>query len=198
MVADVLLSLADMHNSPIFSFGSTGLVPSSSRSQSSIVIQTAECYSEMDAQRDVFESHRHHVFSVAYYMTGDEMEAESILQDTFTEAFRVDSRPSIEQLDGSLMMELHRRLTLAPVPPVSISTNGLCAANVRRTDLEEALWELPARERLCFLLRDVEGYAPERIARLLESPREGINRTLLSARLRLRSLLASRQRSAAA
>lgn len=152
----------------------------------------------MDAQRDVFESHRHHVFSVAYYMTGDELQAESILQDTFTEAFRVDSRPSIEQLDGSLMMELHRRLTLTPVPPVSISSDGLGAANVRRTDLEEALWELPARERLCFLLRDVEGYTPERIAGLLESPREEINCTLCSARLRLRSLLVNQQRSAAA
>ena len=138
------------------------------------------------------------MFSVAYYMTGDEREAESILESTFLEAFRWQPRPSIEQLDCGLMDQLHRRLSLDPVPAVQESADGLGHRNIRRTDLEEALWQLPGRERLCFLLRDVEGYTPDRIAGLLETSEAEVKRTVLSARVRIRGLLAVLQRSAVA
>lgn len=155
----------------------------------SIIVQSAHCYSEIDEQRDVFESHRHHIFSVAYYMTGDEREAEAILGSTFVRAFQQQQKPSAEKLDQILMGELHQRLSLAPVPSVLAGDTSLGRRNVRRTDLEEALWQLPARERLCFLLRDVEGYAPNKIAGLLESSESEVQRTVLSARMRIRSLL---------
>ncbi|MGC1783456.1 MAG: RNA polymerase sigma factor [Acidobacteriaceae bacterium] len=165
---------------------------------SSIIVRASHCYNHTEEQRDVFESHRHHVFSVAYYMTGDEREAESILQSTFVEAFRWQPRPSIEQLDCGLMEQLHSRLSLDPVPCVQSSADCLGRRNVRRTDLEEALWQLPGRERLCFLLRDVEGYTPDRIAGLLEASEAEIKRTILSARLRIRGILAASQHSAVA
>ena len=162
----------------------------------SIIVQSADCYSEIDQQRDVFESHRHHVFSVAYYMTGDEREAEAILGSTFIQAFKQSAKPTVDTLDQALMGELHSRLSLAPVPVMHANGASLGGRNVRRTDLEEALWQLPARERLCFLLRDVEGYTSSRIAGLLESSDTEVQRTILSARIRVRSLLIE-QRSAA-
>lgn len=149
-------------------------------------------YSTIEEQRDVFESHRHHVFSVAYYMTGDEQEAETILESSFMEAFARQVRPSIEDLDRALMGQLHQRLSFEPVEPLLGGTGpsaGLADGNVRRTDLEEALWQLPVVERLCFILRDVEGYQVSRVAGLLESSEEEVKRTLLSARLRMRNLL---------
>jgi DNA-directed RNA polymerase specialized sigma24 family protein len=155
-----------------------------------IVARAVEQYNDLDEQRDVFESHRHHVFSVAYYMTGDEREAENVLQSTFLAAFNLHPRPSIEMLDQQLMGQLHARLSLTAVEPVqSAEGPGLGARNVKKTDLEEALWQLPARERLCFLLRDVEGYAPNRIAALLACPEGEVQKTVFSARLRLRNLL---------
>lgn len=155
-----------------------------------IVARAADHYNALDEQRDIFESHRHHVFSVAYYMTGDEMEAENVLQSTFTDAFVVHPRPSIELLDHQLMRQLHARLSLEPVAPFPPADGAaLGNRNVRKTDLEEALWQLPARERLCFLLRDVEGYAPNRIAILLACPEGDVQKTVFSARLRLRNLL---------
>jgi len=157
-----------------------------------LTAKAPHCYSVADEQRDVFESHRHHIFSVAYYMTCDEREAETILQSSFVEAFAQNPRPSIEQLDQALMGELHQRLSFAPVEPAVASTSpetGLGNKNVRRTDLEEALWQLPASERLCFLLRDVEGYSSARIAKLLNSSEPEIQRTLISSRLRIRNLL---------
>jgi len=171
------------------------MFPSSPSLSHSIIVRAEHCYSAMDEQRDVFESHRHHIFSVAYYMTGDEREAETILQSTFIQAFDRQAKPSIETLDQSLMGELRRRLSLQPVPAMSAEGPGLNGRNVRRTDLEEALWQLPAREQLCFLLRDVEGYAPNRIAGLLATSELEVQRTVLSARLRMRSLLNDQRRT---
>ncbi len=155
----------------------------------SIIVRSAHSYSESDGQRDVFESQRHHVFSIAYYMTGDEREAEAVLSSTFIQAFKQEPKPSADTLDQVLMSELHRRLSLDSVPAMEAGSAGLGGRNIRRTDLEEALWQLPARERLCFLLRDVEGYMPDRIAGLLETTGAEVQRTVLSARLRIRSLL---------
>jgi RNA polymerase sigma-70 factor (ECF subfamily) len=64
--------------------------------------------------------------------------------------------------------------------------------------MEEALRELPPNERMIFLLRDVEGYDADRVATLLEIPRQQVERTLLSARIRMRTTLARMQRPAAA
>ena len=63
---------------------------------------------------------------------------------------------------------------------------------------EEALKELPPNERMVFLLRDVEGYDAERVAALLNIPRQQVERTLFSARIRMRTTLATMQRPAAA
>jgi RNA polymerase sigma-70 factor (ECF subfamily) len=160
-----------------------------------IVRKSVRGYSAADQQRDVFESHRHHVFSIAYYMTGDEQEAEAILGSTFIRALREDPRPEIESLDRTLIDELRRRFPLEPIEPMQAGSAGLAAGNVRRTDLEEALWRLPARERLCFLLRDVEGYDASRISTLLDCAESEVKRTLFSARLRLRAFLAEQRGS---
>lgn len=165
------------------------MVPRPANVSQSIIVKVAHCYNISDEQRDIFESHRHHVFSVAYYMTGDEREAESILESTFVQSFAKQAKPSIATLDESLMGELHRRLALEPVPAASAEGQHLAGRNVRRTDLEEALWELPLRERLCFLMRDVEGYDVGRIAGLLATTEADIRCTVISARLRMRRLL---------
>jgi RNA polymerase sigma-70 factor (ECF subfamily) len=165
------------------------MVPRSAAVSQSIIVQVTRYYNASDEQRDVFESHRHHIFSVAYYMTGDEREAEAILQSTFIEAFDQQTKPSIATLDEALMAQLHRRLSLDPVPAVEAGIESLGSRNVRRTDLEEALWQMPERERLCFLLRDVEGYDASRIAGLLATSEKEVQRTIFSARLRMRNLL---------
>ncbi|MBA2677802.1 MAG: sigma-70 family RNA polymerase sigma factor [Ktedonobacteraceae bacterium] len=157
----------------------------------SILVQSSQNYSDEDEQRDIYESQRHHIFSVAYYMTGDEREAETILGSTFIKGFKEYRKPTVEQLDKALMAELHSRLSFEQVPAMEADASGasLGNRNVRRTDLEEALWQLPEQERLCFLLRDVEGYAPDRIAGLLEVTEKDIQRTVMSARIRIRGLI---------
>ncbi len=165
------------------------MLPRPATLSQSIIVRVTHRYNTRAEQRDVFESHRHHIFSVAYYMTGDEREAEAILQSTFIEAFQQGTSPTIATLDEALMTQFHRRFSLDPVPAVTSEIEGLGKRNVRRTDLEEAVWQMPERERLCFLLRDVEGYDNARIAGLLQTSEHEVQRTVLSARLRMRSLL---------
>jgi RNA polymerase sigma-70 factor (ECF subfamily) len=152
-------------------------------------------------QRDIYESHRHRTFALAYYMTANEIEAEQILTDTFVRAFRTIEEPSGPDVDAALLHEFRERDLLPEEAPEPVSQPDACeetaasleGRNVKRTDLEEAIQYLPAQERLLFLLRDVEGYAPAAIAKLLEMTEQQVNRTLFSARLRLRKVLAEAQ-----
>ena len=147
-------------------------------------------------QRDIFETHRHRIFSVGFYMTANECEAEVMLADTFIHAFRAAPVPGPECIDQALLQELEQRLSLAPASPaIPEQGSALAQGQVRRTDLEEALPILPPRERLIFLLRDVEGYPDARIAGLLRCEEAEIQKTLISARIRMRNALASQRRS---
>jgi RNA polymerase sigma-70 factor (ECF subfamily) len=152
-----------------------------------------------DRRRDIYESHRHRTFALAFYMTGNEIEAEKILTDTFIGAFSSVAEPTAQDVDSALVGELRQRFPLgvqeSPVRQASeASQNGdSLQRNVRRTDLEEAIHTLPAQERLLFLLRDVEGYTPAKISELMKIPETQVNRTLLSARIRLRQALAAGQ-----
>lgn len=151
-----------------------------------------------DVQRDVYESHRHRVFALAFYMTGNELEAEEILTKTFIQAFSAAEKPQPEHIDAVLLGELRQRFSLGQDEPSStpvvkgevVPNSDLSRHNVRRTDLEEAIQILPPTERLMFLLRDVEGYSPAEISQLIEIPESQIQRMLFSARIRLRQELA--------
>ncbi len=140
-------------------------------------------------QRDIFEAHRHRVFSVSYYMTANEAEAETMLAGAFVQAFARTPAPDGADVDRALLRELEERFSLAPAEPATPEEGVFSRAQVRRTDLEEAVATLPARERLVFLLRDVEGYAPAKIAGLLGASDAEICRDLISARIRMRNSL---------
>lgn len=156
-------------------------------------------------RRDAYDSHRHRVFSLAFHMTGNELEAEQVLTDSFVRAFSAapESDSSIidsTTIDLSLIAELRKRFSLTPdgsAPPVKPAV-AISGRNVRRTDLEEAIQELPPAERLLFLLRDVEGYSSETISQLMEMPKPQTDRTLFSARIRLRGILAEMEARRAA
>lgn len=147
-----------------------------------------------ERQRDVFETHRHRVFAVGYYMTANELEAEAILAQTFVRAFASQQEPDATEIDRALVGELEQRLSLQQVEPATPDPDlTLSRTATRRTDMEEALRLLPPGERLVFLLKDVEGYPATKIAALLERPERDIQRTLFSARIRLRNILAASQ-----
>ena len=157
-----------------------------------LVINLAEA-SASQKRRDAFESHRHRVFALAFYMTGGELEAEQVLTDTFLRAYRQMPEPDGETVDRSLVAELKEVVDFAPPEtapiPVAEPAASPMQRNVKRPDLEAALGHLPATERMIFLLRDVEGYPTERVAATLELTPAAVNVALFRARLLLRQEL---------
>lgn len=153
-------------------------------------------------RRDIYDSHRHRAFALAYYMTGNELEAEQILTGTFVRAFQAAQEPTGQDVDFALLEELRQRscLVLNPAATASLSqahaadsSGNLTTRNVKRTELEEAIWGLPTTERLLFLLRDVEGYTSAAIAQLLAMPEPQVQHDVFAARIHLRQLLAAAQ-----
>lgn len=141
---------------------------------------------------DIYEGNRHRIFSLAFYMTDSELDAESVMEQTFLRAFRAYKKPTAEQLDRSLVNELRDerpigQLTLDEKPAAQAPVRG----NTKRADLERAVVQLPATERLIFLMHDVEAYDHSRIARSLGITEEESKKGLFQARLGIRRLLAS-------
>ena len=161
--------------------------------ESTMHLSQAAKQSVEQQQRDVYESHRHRTFSLAFYMTGNEIEAEEILATTFIRAFQQNERPDAFAVDSALLGELSERFPLRKEEPAAVISSGLPLShgNVRRPDLEAAVRSLPANERLLFLLRDVEGYSAAAIARLLDLPEAQVRRACFSARIRLSQILAA-------
>ena len=80
--------------------------------ESNPVVSQAAKQSCEQQQRDVYESHRHRTFSLAFYMTGNEIEAEEILATTFIRAFQQNEQPDGFAVDSALVNELSQRFPL--------------------------------------------------------------------------------------
>lgn len=151
--------------------------------------------SEDHHRRDVFETHRHRIFALGVYMTGDERLGEQLLAETFIQVLRESSSPDGDAVDRAFLIALRRVMPVGEcsltLSDVSMRATAL-SRNVLRTELEAALLDLPATERMIYLLRDVEGYAPERIATLLSLTEPQVKVALMTGRLKLRQLLTER------
>jgi RNA polymerase sigma-70 factor (ECF subfamily) len=146
-----------------------------------------------ERQRDIYESHRHRVFSISYYMTGSELEAEEILRGSFIRAFLQEDVPDSTIIDAALLEQLRDQRVLLNERPLPPPTTGFLPQrnNILRTELEEAIRFLPSTERVVFLLMDVEGYTASRVAELLHLSNAEVLRTALTARMRIRAELAN-------
>jgi len=156
------------------------------------IVQRAQ-QTSIDQYRDVFEGNRHRVYSLSYYMTNNELTAEEVMSNTFCRAFAVSHKPDAETIDRALVKELRElgplgNLTVECKPAVQVSQ---VRRNTRRADLEAAVVQLAATERLIFLMHDVENYDHSRIARTIGITEAESRAGLFQARLRVRELLAN-------
>jgi RNA polymerase sigma-70 factor, ECF subfamily len=141
----------------------------------------------------IYNQHSHRVYSLAFWMTDNELLADELASRTFLRAFSGVKTPETEQIDAAFLAEVRDYTTIgtltlsAPAEPDAKSIRG----NVKRVHLERAVVELPATERLIFLLHDVEGYEHERIGRLLGLTMEECQLGLHQARVNIRHSLAT-------
>jgi RNA polymerase sigma-70 factor, ECF subfamily len=139
----------------------------------------------------IYEENRHRVYSLAFWMTDNELQAEELAGNVFLRAFASSASPKTEQIDHALLAEVREitpvgTLTLnCAVSAVSSSLRG----NVKRVHLERAVVQIPATEKLIFLLHDVEGYDHQKIARLLGIEEQESQYGLHQARMLIRELV---------
>jgi RNA polymerase sigma-70 factor (ECF subfamily) len=141
----------------------------------------------------IFEEHRRRIYALAFWMTDNELTAENFMHLAFCRAFAHSAEPNGEGLDRALITELREQM---PIGVLTVDEGICCTApsvreNTLRVHLERAVVQLPATERMVFLLHDVEGYGHARVARTLRITEDESQTGLHQARLRLRNLLAT-------
>jgi RNA polymerase sigma-70 factor, ECF subfamily len=143
-------------------------------------------------RRQTFERNRHRVYAVAFWMTGNELAAEELMVDVFRAALSRHAVPREQEIDLALAVELNKVFDIPMFTLHCGPYNGVrnVRQNMRRTDLESAVLQLPATEKLIFLLHDLEGYEHDYVARLVGITERESRLGLHQARLRLRELLA--------
>lgn len=140
----------------------------------------------------VFENNRHRVYALAFWMTDNELAAEALMHNSFCRAFAHCDEPSPEVVDRALIAEVRE---LMPLGALTLD-EGTCTEvpsvrhNTLRVHLERAVVQLPATERMIFLMHDVENYDHARIAANLGLREDESRYGLHQARLLLRKLLA--------
>ena len=148
----------------------------------------------VEVYQEAFEENRHRVYSLGFWMTDNELVAEELMVNTFCRTFAFSSHPDAESVDRALVAELRELMPLGPLTLQCAPCANVVGLrrNTKRVELERAVVQLPATERLIFLFHDVERYDHARISRTLGLSEQESAYGLHQARLRLRELLASR------
>lgn len=141
---------------------------------------------------EIYRENCDRIYSLAFWMTDNELAAEELSTNTFLRAFAASDEPAVDQIDLAFLAEVRElmpvgvlTLSLSPSSPAK-SVHG----NIKRIHLELAVVQLPSTEKLIFLLHDVEGYQHERISRFLGITQEESRSGLHQARIAIRNLIA--------
>lgn len=140
---------------------------------------------------EIYKENCDRIYSLAFWMTDNELAAEELSKNTFLRAFAMTDQPAADQIDRALLTEI-RETTSVGVLTLNPNTVGLTPSirrNIKRVHLERAVVQIPATERLIFLLHDVEGYNHDRICRLLGISQEESRSGLHLARIQIRALI---------
>jgi RNA polymerase sigma-70 factor (ECF subfamily) len=148
--------------------------------------------SRVERAHEIYEQNRHRVYSLAFWMTDNELTAEELMTQTFCRAFAGSEQPVADDIDRALIAELHTYFDLGTLTLDCSPCDRVLSVrrNTMRVDLERAVVQLPDTEKLMFLLHDVEGYKHTHIAKLLGSTENESRSGVHQARLRMRELLA--------
>lgn len=141
---------------------------------------------------EIYKENCDRIYSLSFWMTDNELIAEELSSNTFLRVFANSSEPSQDHIDRAFLMEVRE---LTPVGVLTLNSNITTESrsihgNVKRIHLERAIVQLPATEKLIFLMHDVEGYEHGRISRLLGISEAESRLGLHQARVEIRNLIA--------
>jgi RNA polymerase sigma-70 factor (ECF subfamily) len=182
---------------------------SSGLSASDLDLLQSSAKGDSAAFRELVDRHSEGLFRLAQWLSGNRADAEDVLQETFTGAFKSMSRfagrasvktwlTQILIRQASKMRHRRGRMKIAAPPDPSGGGSGRegepwIGAQVttvdRRIDLAAMIQKLPEDHRQVILLREVEGMSYEEISQTLDIPRGTVESRIHRARLSLRKLL---------
>jgi RNA polymerase sigma-70 factor (ECF subfamily) len=136
---------------------------------------------DRDGFRALVERHSRIVFRLAYRMTGNQDDADDVVQETFLRAYRqlagFEGRCSfsswIYRIAANCALDLmrsRRRLETdlaATLPSADPSPDRMVFSDEVRARLEQAMGLLTAQERAAFVLRHYEGLSSEQLGETL-------------------------------
>jgi RNA polymerase sigma-70 factor, ECF subfamily len=167
-----------------------------------------------DAIEEIFNEHRHRVYSLAYRMTGNTADAEDLCQEVFLQVLRkintFQGRASLStwlytvtvnrsrdflrskkrsgevfSQDGELSEPRERIETVQKVPAPEASAIG---GEVQRL-VQGALMQLPLSLRAPLVLHELEGFQYSEVARILRLPVGTVKSRIFRGRVKLGELL---------
>jgi RNA polymerase sigma-70 factor, ECF subfamily len=137
----------------------------------------------------VYNEHGHRIYSLAFWMTDNEIIAEQLAANVFLRVFTCTASPSAELIDSVFVSTVRE---FAPVGALSLNCSPSTTRirrNIKRVHLERAVVQLPATEKLIFLFHDVEGYDHHKISRLLGINEKDSQQGLHQARVQIREVV---------
>src|SRR5579871_3183106 len=104
----------------------------------------------------VYEENRQRVYSLAFWMCDNELLAEELMGNVFRRAFAASAEPTAEMIDRAFVNEVRETVPVGELTlPISPCTAvAEVRRNVKRVLLERAVVQLPATEKLIYLLHD--------------------------------------------
>ncbi len=155
----------------------------------------AVAQADLATYQRTYDENRHRLYALAFWMTDNEMAAQELLETVFRRAFARSASPAAEILDQVLISEIRDLMPLGvlTLDQPACSEVASVRRNTLRVHLERAVVQLPATERMIFLMHDVENYDHARIVRTLGITEQESQFGLHQARLRMRELVASMQ-----
>ena len=162
---------------------------------------------DLAAFEELYRTHAGRLYSLAWRMVGNPVDAEDLLQEIFLAAhrkldsfrgesalstwlYRLATNLCLDHLRSKATRTSHLTDALDDEPGLAdASSRGLADRTLTRMDLERALAQLPPGCRAAFVLHDVEGLEHKEIAEALGIA-EGTSKSQVhKARLKLRALL---------
>lgn len=171
----------------------------------------------MEAFNKIFELYQRKIYALAFNMTRNQMDAQDVTQDVLLTIYRKigtfqgksafsswvyritlnatymklrnKKKEQYVSLDESLPNFNHAGWQNEKISDWSKSTDSLLFSNETRKVIEKAVDMLPEKEKVVFILRDVEGLSTEKVVGILDLTIPAVKSRLHRARLFLRKKL---------
>lgn len=131
---------------------------------------------ERSAQRELYESYKHSLYTIVYRLTGDKTISHDLLQETFIDAFKGLAKLKEHKYFYSWIRKILIRKTygyLRTKTPMEDLDNmaEIVSPGSHRFDIEyieSAIQQLPLKSRTVFIMSAVEGFSHKEIGQALD------------------------------